>query len=287
MTGEEIMPLLVAGFIALASVGSAAAAPLGTYSHDTANGILPAASCPPALIKSEALPAGLMRVALLSPCRRTQTVRFVYAGFEFQRRFAEAGDLDMRLDCFAGDSAAVDVIFEDGSQVALAVAALDLHRVAKIAVLWEAPVNLDLHAFEYAARLDAPGHVWAGVPSSAEEAEARTAETGRGHGFISSVSDGSRAGRQLEVYTVWRDGRLKSGVISLALDYESRWRQPQTPETCGDGRYSEIRYQTFVFDRNGSIKRQTGVLAALNCGVQLSGAARYNTKTLPEIASKP
>lgn len=245
------------------------------------------ATCPPAQIETTPLPAGLMRLTIASPCRKAQSLRIIYAGIELLRPLDAAGELTTDLDCIAGDDFPVDVLFEDGSRNSLKVTALDLTRVTKVAVLWRAPINLDLHAFEYAARPGAPGHVWAGAPSSPSAAEAQTTETRRGRGFMSAVSTGEENGTKLEVYTFWRSTEQKNGVVSMALDYESRARQPQDPDTCGNGLYSEVRYETILFDRNASIKRQFGSLSAIDCNIQLSGLARYNNKTIPEITAKP
>ena len=245
------------------------------------------ATCPPATIDVTPLPAGMMQLAIVSPCRKQESVRTLYAGIELIHTFNQGGELKADIDCIAGDGFPLDVLFEDGSRSTVKVAALDLDHVTKVAVLWNAPVNLDLHAFEYAARPDSAGHIWAGAPSSAPDAEARVTDTGRGHGFMSSVSDGTEAGTKLEVYTFWRQADQKNGVISMALDYESRARRPQDLDTCGNGLYSEVRYETVLFDRNISIKRQFGNLGAIDCNVQLSGLARYNNKTIPEITAKP
>jgi hypothetical protein len=252
----------------------------------TANLLTPVA-CADARVDVTPLPAGLMGIAIASPCRPNQTVHVLYAGIELVHALGTSGEVRFDIDCIAGDDFPVDILFEDGSRNTLKVAALDLARVTKIAVLWRASVNLDLHAFEYAARPDSPGHIWAGAPSSAKEAEAKMAETGRGHGFMSSVSSGGEAGTKLEVYTFLRQAEQKSGIISMALDYESRARRPQDPDTCGNGLYSEVRYETIMFDRNLSLKRQFGSLAAVDCNVQLSGLARFNNKTVPEISAKP
>ncbi len=233
------------------------------------------------------LPGGLMRIIIASPCRPQQDVHIIYAGIELIRRLDGAGGLSIDIDCIAGADFPVDIMFEDGSRESLKVAALDLPRITKIAVLWRAPVNLDLHAFEYAAGPDSPGHIWAGHPSSAKEAEAGLTQTGRGHGFMSSVSTGVEAGAKLEVYTFWRHATQKNGIISMALDYESRAKRPQDPDTCGNGLYAEVRYETILFDRNISVKRQFGSLGSIGCNVQLSGLARYNNKTIPEISAKP
>lgn len=245
------------------------------------------ATCPPASIETTPLPAGLMRVTIASPCRKQEKVRMLYAGIEWVYAIGGDGVLTAQIDCVVGEDFPLDIVFADGSRVSLKVQALDLARVTKIAVLWRAPVNLDLHAFEYAAKPGSPGHVWTGATPSAEEAEATTRGTKRGRGVITTASNGTEAGTKLEVYTFWRSPEQKSGVVAMALDYESRARQPQDPDTCGTGLYSEIRYETIQFDRGLSIKRQIGSLAPVDCNVELSGQARYNTKTIPEIAAKP
>jgi hypothetical protein len=246
-----------------------------------------AAACAPAQIAAAPLPGGLMQITIQSPCRQRQTIRLLYAGIEFVRRLDPDGRLTTQVDCVAGDEFPVDLFFEDGSTTSLSVAALDLGRVTKVAVLWKAPVNLDLHAFEYAARPDMPGHVWVGAPSSAIEAQRRIEQTRRGHGFLSSSSTGTESGTKIEVYTFWRHPEQKNGVVSMAIDYESRARAPQDPDTCGSGLYSEVKYETLLFDRKSSIKRQFGSFAPLECNIQLGGLARFNNKTVPEISARP
>jgi hypothetical protein len=245
------------------------------------------AACAPARIDARPLPGGLMQVNILSECRRQQAVRILYAGIELVRRFDAQGRLNTQIDCIAGDEFPADLFFEDGTTASLSVSALDLARVTKVAVLWKAPVNLDLHAFEYAAKPDSPGHVWQGSSSSAAEAQRRTEETGRGRGFLSSSSTGAEIGTKIEVYTFWRHPEQKSGVVSMAIDYETRAREPRDPDTCGTGLYSEVKYETLLFDRKGSIKRQFGSFSPVDCNVQLSGMARFNNKTVPEITAKP
>ncbi len=100
---------------------------------------LETATCPPALVKSEALPAGVMRITILSPCRRGQKIRLSYAGFEYSRTLDDIGFLTTTLDSIAGDAVPVTVLFEDGSRNTLTVTAQDLDRVTQLAVLWRAP----------------------------------------------------------------------------------------------------------------------------------------------------
>ena len=227
--------------------------------------------------------AGLAEFVLNSQCRKFETVRIRYAGLEFIRSIDEQGRLEFALDCIAGDAMPVDFFLADGSQVSKKIATFDLDRVTKIAVVWSAPVNLDLHAFEYAALPGSPGHVWQGAPSRADDAKSLMAKDRRGHGFISTTSSGKERGTKLEVYTFWQEPNQKAGVINMALDYESRASATGDDETCGTGLYSDLEYEAVILDRNRPAKRTFAKFASLDCAVKLSGPDRYSHKAVPEI----
>lgn len=253
------------------------------------------AACPEATIAIAALPAGQAGLLLNSACRAEEEVQIRYAGFEFFRRLDKDGKLEFIFDCIAGADEAAQFIFLDGSTLQRTVSTRDLDRVTKVAVVWRGTVNLDLHAFEYAAESSQPGHVWAGAPSSLAEAQSFIQRDGRIHGFMSQQADGRAKGDQLEVYTLWR-GRAhahahaavastpqNSGIITMALDYESREADVQDPETCGSGVFSEIAYDIIIREPTGAIKRTSGAFAPLECGAKLQKSSRYNTKTIPYL----
>jgi hypothetical protein len=150
-------------------------------------------------------------------------------------------------------------------------------------VAWSAPVNLDLHAFEYSALPGSPGHVWQGAPSSADEAKSLMAQDKRGHGFISTASSGKEQGAKLEVYTFWQEPSQNAGVINMALDYESRASARGEAETCGTGLYSDLDYEAIILDRNRPAKRTFAKFASLDCAVKLTGTDRYSHQAVPEI----
>jgi hypothetical protein len=227
--------------------------------------------------------AGRAELVVDSDCRRFQDMRIRYAGMEFVRTIDENGRLDFILDCIAGDAVPVEFVFADGSRLSRKPTALDLDKVTKLAVIWNAPVNLDLHAFEYAAAPGSQGDVWEGSPSSEADMAKRLALDKRGHGFITTSSTGKENGTKLEVYTFWHQPGQKSGVINMALDYESRAKGPRDPETCGTGLYSDVEYEAVLLERNGAAKRFFAKFASLDCSIQLRGSDRYNHKTVPEI----
>lgn len=246
-----------------------------------AQGLVPA--CPPPAFELTPISAGRARIVIQSECRRFETVRLRYANAEFIRAFDETGTLDFVLDCFAGDNIPATAEFEDGTTASETVRALDLDRMTKIAVLWSAPVNLDLHAFEYSALPESPDHVWAGAQRTEQDALRAVADTKRGHGFLSTSSTGEENGSKVEVYSFFHSPDQKRGVINMALDYESRSRSQRNIDTCGSGLYSELEFEAIKLEQNQSADRMFRKFLPLNCAMTLSGIDRLNHKTVPEI----
>lgn len=150
--------------------------------------------------------------------------------------------------------------------------------MSKVAVIWKAPVNLDLHAFEYLARPGGRGHVWAGAPSSAEKAKAEAIGGKIARGFLSSSADTTTLGDKVEVYTLWNVAGQESGVVSTAIDFESRGDTP-AGETCGDGKHARASYRLLLFARNQIFGDEQRVLAPAACGEALSREVRFNPDT--------
>ncbi len=158
--------------------------------------------------------------------------------------------------------------------------------LSKVAVIWQAPVNLDLHVYEYAARHGESGHVWPGAPSSADAAEAETRASKRGRGFLSTSDDGRGDGDKVEVYTFWHHAEQRSGLVATALDYETRGASPNA-DTCGSGVHASVVYETFILDPRGQLSRERGAIAPATCGSQLTGAGRYMEDAVPDLSAMP
>jgi hypothetical protein len=249
----------------------------------TGPGALTAAvPCTDPNIATEPLAGGRMRIEVKSACRAGQTVSLAYGGAELVRKIDNAGNLDVALDCFAGADTPVEIRMADGTMRRLPVVAKDLDRVSKVAVLWKAPVELDLNAFEYAARLNEIGHVSAARPSSLDEAERQAAAGHRGRGFMSSIS-GTANGDRLAVYTFVHAAEQASGVVGLALDYKSRGELAAEP-MCGKAALAEVPFRLVMRLRGGQVERHAGTIAAAECGARILPAARLNQATMPALA---
>ena len=239
------------------------------------------ASCGDPAAKPTPLEAGRMRIVVNSSCRSTQEIVWTYGGGEFAAKLDTAGRAELIVDAFAGTTSPVEIKFADQTILSLTVEALELDKVSKIAVIWRASVNLDLHAFEYAALPGQAGHVSAAAPSSLPAAREWIEKSARGHGFLSTKSaDGPRD--RLEVYTFLHKDGQTSGLVTTALDHETRGEQPQ-PAQCGKGEHAEVAFRVVTWSRQGHVTREPGVIAAAECGRDLPQAARLNPAALPTI----
>lgn len=242
----------------------------------------PLVACGEPRIAGKALQAGLVSISLQSPCRAGQTFQIAYGSAAFQRIFDANGRAEVVFDMFLGRDEKLAVVLADGARHEVAVTPTDLEKVSKVAVLWSAPVNLDLHAFAHAARFGEPEHVWAGAPFKRETAVRVANETGQGAGFLSMADDGSGAGMKAEVYTFVHGDADVTGTVALALDYASRGDVPEG-EMCGDGALAAVDFEVIVLTRDGTIGRESGRIASVPCGKPLSEPVRYRRSVVPDL----
>lgn len=243
---------------------------------------LAAATCGPHSIETTPQDGGMMRVDITSNCRANQLVQLAYGGAVLVRRLDNAGRLNFVHDCFAGQTDDLLITFVDGSQEKRPIVANDLDKLSKIAVIWNTPINLDLHAFEYSAGFGKSGHVWEQAASTLVSAREISLGGRRGRGYLSTNDDGRGLGDKLEVYTFFHHDEQTSGVIAMGLDYETRGGIP-AGMTCGSGVFAEVRYQVVLLGRRGQATRENGVLSAVPCGATIASQVRFDPLLLPSI----
>ena len=242
----------------------------------------PSANCEPTKAKPSQLAGGRMRIDIDSPCRKGQTISLRYGNYELVRKLDNAGRAAIDLDLFQGNTVPVGLNYPDGHSESLQPAARDLAEVWKVALIWQAPVDLDLHAMENGALTSKAGHVWSGAAGTAEAAKAQTADSGRGAGFISMSDNGSHEGSKIEVYTFFHTPDQPSGVVSMLLDYVTRGANP-TGDFCGTGAKASIPYEAVVMSPKGTTTRERGVISPAACGVALSASARLIRDAVPDL----
>jgi hypothetical protein len=239
--------------------------------------------CPAAKLTATPLPGGRAELAIESECRAGQVLTLSYGSFSLPAEFDAGGRYEATFDLFLGKDAPLEAVFADKTRARIAVQGLDFDRISKIAIVWRAPVNLDLHALEYTARHGGAGHVWAKSPSSADAALEQSRKTARGRGFLSAAADGTAEGDKVEVYTFWHADGQESGAVSLMVDYETRGEVPLA-EACGSGSLASIEFRVLRLARGAAAAvTEQRALAAAPCGKPLPAEARFNPDSMPHL----
>ncbi|MGQ0671537.1 MAG: hypothetical protein ACT4N2_01475 [Hyphomicrobium sp.] len=233
-------------------------------------------------ISTDPLDGGRMRIRIAAPCKGNEDVRLGYAGSEFVHRLDPGGSLELEFDCFAGPTFPVEIRFGDGRTRSLAVVATDFARLSKVAVVWRAPVNLDLHAFEYAAERGEKGPVHEHAPGTWSSTQKDVEGSGRGRGFMSATMGARGQGDKVEVYTFYHSDHQAAGAVDLALDYETRGENPAAG-TCGTDEHAEIPFRLTMLVRGQLTLQDQGRIAAASCGGRLSADVRFDRHLLPVL----
>ncbi|MEM9010660.1 MAG: hypothetical protein AAGE18_05485 [Pseudomonadota bacterium] len=173
-------------------------------------GLSAAGTCQPSLnLRPQAF--AMIGLELAVPCAPGHLVEIVHGPLRFHAEIDEEGRLALSLPAFA-EAATVEARFGDGLSVRADVRIRDLNRVSRVALVWDDPVDLNLHAREFGAAENADGHVWQSAPRSPREARRS------GGGYLTALGpQGDIAGARAEVYTLPLQRRTPSGIVSLAV----------------------------------------------------------------------
>lgn len=135
-------------------------------------------------------------VFVSSPCRKSTPVQLEHAGLSFTMMTDEEGVLQTTVPAFEA-IANVTVSFADGAGADAKVNVRDAGDMERLAIVWTAPLDLNLHAFENSASEGGEGHVWVENPR-----RYRDTLTGGG-GYLEVFGDPTIAGGTMaEVYTL-------------------------------------------------------------------------------------
>jgi hypothetical protein len=258
--------------------------------------VLLAASTPPAaslaeetpcaapVIEVAPQPGGQRQVRIQSPCRRGELVVGRYGEIVIMERLDQGGNLAFRLDCFLGDRE-LDLTFADDRRAANRVCAMAERTLTKVAIVWRDHVDLDLHAFEYAALPGSAHDRSARSPGSYLAAEAEFVQSGRSHGFMSTVSDGQQLGHNIEVYTLLHHPGEPRGLIALAVGLGENPEgndDAANPMACVNGGRTPLRVDldVYVLDPGMKLRSYERTFAVTPC----EGASpRFVTNLVPNI----
>ena len=184
----------------------------------------PPCDVPPA-VTLEVEPAGMTEVIVDSPCHMNEVAELSYDGLRFGIALDRRGA--GRVDVIGLQNASDAILrLPDGSTRTFGIPFSDAERIDRVALVWNAPVRLALHAFEFGAAPRSDGHVRPGHPRSFDQVRRK------GGGYLTTYRRVDGIGQQIQVYTFWRRFAAPEGVVNLKLDLASTGGA-ERPDGCG------------------------------------------------------
>ncbi|WP_212522865.1 translocase [Actibacterium sp. MT2.3-13A] len=172
-------------------------------------------------LRAEPAPGGMVTLHLDAPCQPGARVAVYHDALRFAARSDSAGMLSVALPALR-EQAAFLVSLPDGSTASAVARVPEAADYAHAALQWQGRAGMEIHAYEAGATTGAPGHVWAGAPSTPE------AGAGGAGGFLVRLGDADLAQPMLaEVYSYPRGTGPHDGAVRLSIEAEV------TPESCG------------------------------------------------------
>ena len=172
-------------------------------------------------VSASATVGGIVALDIMDPCQSFARVVVEHSGLNLTGQTDVMGLLTMDVPAFE-NPAFFTVRMPDGTSESALAMVPDLGDFVRVGLQWNEDMQLELHALEFGASYDDPGHVWQENPGSVAAAIA-----GEG-GFLTSVGDASVQQPMLaQIYTFPRDTLAGSGNIRLSIE------APVTETNCG------------------------------------------------------
>ncbi len=167
-------------------------------------------SCP-IDVNASARPGASISMFVSSPCRPEQVVTVEHAGLVFTAITDARGTYSTSIPAFESN-AVINVSFDDGGSTQSRVLVRDATDIERIALVWSAPIEMDMHAFEAGASENSVGHVWVGNPR-----RYRDTLTGGG-GYLETFGDVRILGGTFaEVYSLPTNRMRAESVVRMDL----------------------------------------------------------------------
>ena len=202
-------------------------------------------------IKATAKPiAGAMvSLTLSAPCAPNERLTIHHNGMMFTNTTDSHGFSELIAPALT-EQAVFVLALANGDGAVVETTVYDLDQFDRIALQWQGRAGFQLHAREFGADYNAPGHVWAGT-----EPDVVALINGES-GFLMQLGDIHAPEPLLaEVYTFQTGNAAQNGVVDLSVEAEV------TAMNCG----REIEAQSIEMNANGSLKTRDLVLAVPGC----------------------
>jgi hypothetical protein len=220
-------------------------------------------------------PAGITEVIIDSPCHANSAAELSYETLHFGIALDAAGSGSIAAVGFQQASDAT-LRFTDGQGIAFNIPFVDTERMDRVALVWDLPIALELHAFEFGARPGSPDHVRAKNPRGHGDVR-RT-----GGGYLLGYQPVNGVGQHVEVYTYWHRNGGKAGVVQLKLGIDSA-RGAAGSEACGDGALAQPDFKTLRAVAGRLERPRLHRLAPLDCDTVAGMTNRYISDAVDDL----
>ncbi|MEM7178119.1 MAG: hypothetical protein AAF503_10475 [Pseudomonadota bacterium] len=188
----------------------------------------PVAACTtPPSVSFDTRPAAQTGIALRAPCHPGGVAELSYNNLRFAIPLDGEGRGTFTALGFEPSTPAT-IRLDDGAEMSFDLAFKGVDQVMRVALAWDLPVQISLHALEFGADWGSEGDIWNANPKSYGEIRPT------GGGYLTTYLPEQGAGQPVEIYThlMRRNGR--KGVVELKVEYTSRERE-RLAGTCGPG----------------------------------------------------
>lgn len=154
------------------------------------------------------LPNALVALELSAPCHGDQAATLHHKGMMITLRTDAAGAAKLTVPALTEEALFI-AAFADGEGAIAQAAVPDFAEVERAVVQWEGQQDFQIHAYEFGADFNAPGHVWQERPGAPGAASA---------GFLMTLGDaGNDGGLMAQIYT-FPARADRAGVIQLEVE---------------------------------------------------------------------
>ncbi|MEO1492123.1 MAG: hypothetical protein AAFV19_08225 [Pseudomonadota bacterium] len=201
-------------------------------------------------------------VAVAAPCLGGTVAEIAYDNLRLAVALDVKGEGSITVPGF--DAYAPGTIsFANGESLEVELPFRDLQRVSRVAIVWNAPVALELNALEFGAAYGDEAHVSPANPRGFREIRKT------GGGFLTQHTAIDGAGQNVQVYTHLHRQGGNTGAVKLMIDFASRSRDG-IAAACGTGEHAAPTFDVLRTYRGGPQRQTRRQLAAMDCSSAVS-----------------
>lgn len=192
------------------------------------------------------LPGALVQLTLVAPCKQNERLVIHHNGLMVTARTDERGAMTATIPALAPEAVFM-VSFEAGSSAVVQAQVSELNDMRRAVLQWTGASGFELHALEFGADYETPGHIWSGIETVDSVA------IGLDHGFVTRLGNAEVAQPMMaEVYTY----PVAQGPIDLRIEAEI------SAENCG----RDLEVQAIHYDQ-GDLRSEEVILSIPDCSL--------------------